>query len=172
MFTKKETTVARREAPRDPFALLRDMTKQFDRLFEEGAWPAFRWPAGFFKPVTAEVAFAPAIDVFEKDGWLVTKIDLPGMKKEDVKVEVTDGYLTIAGERKTEVEEKKEAFYRCEREYGTFYRAVPLPEGIKLEDVKATFNEGVLEVCVPMPAKPKAEARRVEIQTPAPVKAA
>jgi HSP20 family protein len=172
MLTKKETTVARRDAPRDPFALLRDMTKQFDRLFEEGAWPTARWPAGFFKPVNAEVAFQPAIDVFEKDGRLVTKIDLPGMKKEDVKVEVTDGYLSIVGERKSEVEEKKDTFYRCERQYGSFYRTVPLPEGVKLEDVKAIFTEGVLEVSVPLPAKPKADVRRVEIQTPAPAKAA
>jgi HSP20 family protein len=171
MWTKKETTVARRDAPRDPFALLREMTKQFDRLFDEGNFPALRWP-GTFKPVDAEVAFQPAIDVFEKEGRLITKIDLPGMKKDDVKVEVTEGYLTIAGERKTEVEEKKDAFYRCEREYGTFYRAVPLPEGVKLDDVKATFNEGVLEVSVPLPAKPKADVRRVEIQTPAAVKAA
>jgi HSP20 family protein len=171
MLTKKETAVARRDVPRDPFALLRDMTKPFDRLFEEGTWPTFRWPVGF-KPVNAEFAFQPAIDVFAKDGWLVTKIDLPGMKKEDVKVEVIDGYLTIAGERKSEIEEKKEAFYRCEREYGRFYRTVPLPEGIKLEDVKATFNEGVLEVSVPLPAKPKADVHRVEIQTPAAVKAA
>jgi HSP20 family protein len=86
------------------------------------------------------------------------------MKKEDVKVEVTDGHLAISGERKTEAEEKKENFYRCEREYGGFYRAVPLPEGVKLEDVKATFTNGVLEVSVPLPAKPEAKARKVEIQ--------
>jgi HSP20 family protein len=170
MLMKKETTVARKDAPRDPFAMLRDMTKQVERLFEEGNWPTFRWPADFFKPV--DVAFKPAIDVFEKDGRLVTKIDLPGMKKEDVTVEVADGYLAIAGERKSEIEEEKEAFYRCEREYGSFYRAVPLPEGVKLEDVKATFNEGVLEVSVPLPAKAKADVRRVEIQAPAPPKAA
>ena len=172
MLTKKEITVGRRDALRDPFALLRDMTKQFDRLFEEGNWPTFRWPSGFFKPVNADVAFEPAIDVFEKDGRLVTKIDLPGMTKKDVKVEVTDGYLSIAGERKSEVEEKKDAFYRCERQYGSFYRAVPLPDGIKFEDVKATFTEGVLEVSVPLPATPKADVRRVEIETPAPAKAA
>ena len=86
------------------------------------------------------------------------------MKKEDVKVEVTDGYLTISGERKTEAEEKKEQFYRCEREYGSFYRAVPLPEGVKLEDVKATFADGVLEVSVPLPAKAEPAVRKVEIQ--------
>lgn len=171
MLMKKETAVARKGAERDPFALLRDMTAQFEHIFDEGNWPTFRWPFAF-KPLTDEIAFKPAVDVFEKDGRLITKIDLPGMKKEDVTVEVTNGYLAISGERKSEMEEKKEAFYRSEREYGAFYRAIPLPEGVKLEDVKATFIEGVLEVSVPLPAKPKADVRRVEIQTPAPPKAA
>jgi HSP20 family protein len=96
----------------------------------------------------------------------VTKIDLPGMKKEDVKVEVTDGHLAISGERQRETEEKGKEFYRCEREYGSFHRAVPLPEGVRLEDVKATFADGVLEVSVPLPAKPEAKARTVEIREP------
>jgi HSP20 family protein len=172
MLTKKDTTVARRGAARDPFALLREMTSQVERIFEEGNWPTFRWPAAFTAPITNDIAFKPAIDIFENDGRLITKIDLPGMKKEDVKVEVADGYLAISGERKSELEEKKDAFYRCEREYGSFYRAVPLPDGVKLEDVKATFNEGVLEVSVPLPAKVKPEPRRVEIQTSSPAKAA
>ena len=172
MLTKKETTVARRPAARDPFALLRDMTSQFERIFDEGNWPTLRWPAALTVPMDDDIAFKPAIDVFEKGGRLITKIDLPGMKKEDVKVEVTDGYLAISGERKSEIEEQKNALYRCEREYGSFYRAVPLPEGVKLEDVQATFTEGVLEVSVPLPAKTKPEPRRVEIQTPSPAKAA
>jgi HSP20 family protein len=172
MLVKKETEVARR-VPRDPFALLRDMTAEFDRMFNEPAWPSFHWPLLRTKPRLEGVAFAPAIDVFEKENRLVTRVDLPGMKKEDVKVEVTDGYLTISGERKAEAEEKKEDFYRCEREYGSFYRSVPLPEGVKLEDVKATFTDGVLEVSLPLPAKPKAEVRTVEIQEAAkPPKAA
>jgi HSP20 family protein len=86
------------------------------------------------------------------------------MKKDDVKVEVTDGHLAISGERKTEAEEKKENFYRCERAYGGFHRVVPLPEGVKLEDVKATFADRVLEVSVPLPAKPEAKVLKVEIQ--------
>ena len=172
MLIKKDTTVARRPAARDPFSLLRDVTSQFERMFDEGNWPTFRWPAAFTTTMTDDLAFKPAIDVFEKDGRLVTKIDLPGMKKEDVKVEVSDGYLAISGERKSEIEERKDAFYRCEREYGSFYRAVPLPEGVKLEDVQATFNEGVLEVSVLLPAKIAPEPRRVEIQTPSPAKAA
>jgi HSP20 family protein len=172
MLTKKETTVARRPAERDPFAMLRDMTSQFERIFDEGNWPTFRWPAAFATRMADDIAFKPAIDVFAKDGRLITKIDLPGMKKEDVKVEATDGFLAISGERKTEIEEQKDAFYRCERDYGSFYRAVPLPEGVKLEDIQATFSEGVLEVSVPLPVKTKPESRRVEIQTPSPAKAA
>ncbi len=144
---------------RDPFTLLRQMTSDFDRMFEAPGWPSFRT-----RPVLEAATWFPEIDVFEKDGRLVTKIDLPGMKKEDVKVEVTDGKLAISGDRKTEAEEKKENFYRCEREYGSFYRAVPLPEGVKLEDVKASLSDGVLEVSVPVPAKPEAKVRKVEIQ--------
>lgn len=161
MAAKKETALA---ASRDPFSLLRQMTSEFDRVFERSGWPAFRWPT--LSARAAEEAWLPQIDVFEKDGRLVTKIDLPGLKKEDVKVEVTDGQLAISGERKSEAEEKKENFYRCEREYGSFYRAVPLPEGVALDDVKATFVDGVLEVSVPLPAKPEAKVRKVEIQEP------
>jgi HSP20 family protein len=102
--------------------------------------------------------------VFERDNKLVTRIDLPGMKKEEVKVEVTDGHLAIFGERKSEKEERKESEYRCERAYGSFYRAVPLPQGAKLDDIQATFENGVLEVTVPLPAKAPPAARRVEIK--------
>ena len=163
MFTKK-TTALTPPVARDPFAMLRQMTSEFDRMFDEPGLSFFRTP--FFRraPMAEPVAWIPGIDVFEKDNRLVTKIDLPGMKKEDVKVEVTDGQLAISGERKTEAEEKKENFYRCEREYGSFYRAVPLPDGVKLEDVKATFADGVLEVSLPLPAKPEAKVRKVEIQ--------
>jgi HSP20 family protein len=161
MATQKQTALA---TIRDPFTLMRQVTSELDRLFDEGGWPALRWPSFRTRPALEATNWFPEIDVFEKDGRLVTKIDLPGLKKEDVKVEVTDGHLAISGERKTEAEEKKEQFYRCEREYGSFYRSVPLPEGVKLEDVKATFSDGVLEVSVPLPAKPEAKVRKVEIQ--------
>jgi HSP20 family protein len=98
----------------------------------------------------------------------VTRIDLPGMKKEDVTVEVTDGHLVLSGERKRETEETKANIYRKEREYGSFYRVVPLPEGVKLEDVKATFVNGVLEVSVPLPARPDTKALKVPIDEPKP----
>lgn len=166
MTDKKDALVTR--GARDPFALLRQMTSEFDQLFGEPFFAANRWPAfkAFAMPEVAE--WTPKVDVVEKDDRLFTRVDLPGLKKEDVKVEVTDGYLVLSGERKREIEEKKDTFYRSEREYGTFYRAVPLPEGVKLEDIKATFAEGVLEVSVPLPAKAEAKVRKVEIEEPVP----
>jgi HSP20 family protein len=166
MFTKRETGLTRAAAARDPYAMIRQMAADFDRLFDEAAWPRFRAPSFAATDLPAP-AWTPGIDVFEKNNRLVTKIDLPGMKKEDVKVEVTDGQLIIAGDRKRESEEEKDNFHRCEREYGSFYRSIPLPEGTKLEDVKATFADGVLEVSAPLPARPVAKKRAVEIQEPA-----
>ena len=163
MAPRKETGLMPSRLVHDPFALIREMTSDLDRMFHEPSWPSWRWPS--LRPRReAEHAWYPQIDVFEKDNRLVTKIDLPGMKKDDVKVEVTDGQLAISGDRKRGAEEKGEDFYRCEREYGSFYRAVPLPEGVRLEDVKATFSDGVLEVSVPVPVRPEAKMRKVEIQ--------
>lgn len=147
---------------RDPFALLRQAASELDRAFDTSGWPSFRWP--LLPAKTGEAAWSPRIDVFQRDNRLVTKIDLPGLKKEDVKVEVTDGQLAISGERRTESEEKRDDFYRSEREFGSFYRAVPLPEGVTPADIKATFADGVLEVSVPLPAKAESKVHKVEIQ--------
>jgi HSP20 family protein len=162
MSEKKENTLVPTRGTRDPFALLRQMTSELDRAFE--GWPSFRWPS--FRQIAASdsATWFPKIDVFERDNRLVTRVDLPGMKKEDVSVEVTDGQLALSGERKLEKEEKKDNFYRSEREYGSFHRAIPLPAGVKLEDVKATFSDGVLEVSIPLPAKPEANVRKVQIE--------
>jgi HSP20 family protein len=162
MTIKKQPALMRKEGARDPLMMLRKMTTEFERMFEEPGWP-FRWPFFALRPFEA-ATWAPEIDVFEKDNRLVTRLDLPGVKKENVKVEVTEGMLTISGEKKTATEEKTENFYRQEREYGNFYRTVPLPEGVKYEEVKATFADGVLEVSVPLPAKIEPKAKTVEIE--------
>jgi HSP20 family protein len=163
MAEKTETALAQGRTHRDPFAMLREVASDLERAFERPFGTAFRWPS--FRDASHDGAeWAPQIDVFERDNRLVTKVDLPGLKKEDVKVEVTDGHLAISGERKSETEESKDNVYRCERSYGSFYRAVPLPEGAKLEDVKATFAAGVLEVSVPLPAKVQEKSRTVQIE--------
>jgi HSP20 family protein len=163
MAEKNELTLTPARGAGDPFALLRQMTAELDRVFDEPLWASFRFPA--FRAIEGEAAaWAPKVDVFAKDNRLVTRVDLPGLRKEDVTVEVTDGHLVLSGERKQEREEKKENVYRTEREYGRFFRAVPLPEGAKLEDVKATFADGVLEVSVPLPVRAQPAVRKVEIQ--------
>ena len=165
---KKETTLIPKREGRDPFALMR---AEFDRFFNVPGWSTLHWPTFRFGR-GEEAAWNPEIDVFERNNRLVTKIDLPGLKKEEIKVEVTDGYLAISGERRREEEEKGEEFYRCEREYGSFYRAVPLPKGVRIENVKATFADGVLEVSVPLPAKAEPTVTKVAVEEPVKAKAA
>ncbi len=131
------------------------------------AMGSFRLAHVSTRAVAAAAGWFPEVDVYPKDNRLIAKIDLPGMEKEHFKVKVTGGNLAISGERKSEAEEEKENFYRCEREFGSFYRVVPLPEGGKNEDVKATFADGVLEVSVPLPVKAEAKPQKVEIQEPA-----
>jgi HSP20 family protein len=158
MATKNALTTVR-----DPFALLRQVASELDRAFDAPGWSSLRWP--LLDGRTAEAGgWTPRIDVFQRENRLVTKIDLPGLKKDDVKVEVSDGQLEISGERRTESEEKRDDFYRSEREFGSFYRAVPLPDGVTLADVKAIFTNGVLEVSVPLPAKAEPKVHKVEIQ--------
>ena len=90
------------------------------------------------------------------------RADLPGLKKDDVKVELTDEALTLSGERKEEKEEKREGYYRSERTYGSFYRYIPLPRGTKTDTAKAEFHDGVLEVKMQVP-KSETRSRRLEI---------
>jgi HSP20 family protein len=164
MFGRKELVPVRSTA--DPFALLRRMTGELDRAFDDPFFEAFRRPV--FRGVQTPdlVEWAPKVDVFEKENRLFARVDLPGVKKDDVKVEVIENHLILSGERKVEKEETKDNVYRSEREYGSFYRAVPLPEGVTLDDVKATFANGVLEVSVPLPTRVEPKVRKVEIQEP------
>ena len=142
--TDKKALV-REGKPLDPFSLLRTLTTDIDRFFTGAGWPAFK------NGVKADVGWWPQLDVVEKNNSLVATVDLPGVNKEDVKLEFLDGQLTIAGERKREFEEEKDNVYRCEREFGSFFRTIPLPDGVKAEQVKATFVDGVLQVTVPLP---------------------
>jgi HSP20 family protein len=153
---RDKKALVRTDAP-SPFGLLRQMTSELDRMFE-GPWMV-RWPV---VPIENGAAWSPKLDVYEKDNRLITKVDLPGVKKEDVSVEVADGQLMLSGERKIESENTTDNVYRAECEYGSFYRSVPLPQGVTAEDVKATFNNGVLEVSMPLPAK--SSSRKIQVQ--------
>lgn len=163
MFEKK-SLVPRRE---DPFNLLRQMTNELDRVFDQ-PWDVFRMPLA-----SKAAEWAPKIDVITRDNKLVTRVDLPGVKMEDVNVDVADGMLTLSGERKKEMKEEKDNYFRAEREYGSFCRTIALPKGVKVDDIKATFMNGVLEVSVPLPpAAVEPASRKIAISDGSTVKAA
>jgi HSP20 family molecular chaperone IbpA len=109
------------------------------------------------------VLWTPQIETFLQGDQFVVRADLPGMKKDDVKIEVADDSVTIEGERKEEHKEEREGYYRSERSYGSFCRVVPLPEGAIPESAKASFNNGVLEVTIQAPPREVSRRRRVEI---------
>jgi HSP20 family protein len=109
-------------------------------------------------------AWAPQVEMFERDDELVLRADLPGLAKDDVKVELADNTLTIEGERRNERTEKGEGLYRSERSYGRFYRRLPLPQGVDTENANASFRDGVLEITMPAPKREPRKARQLEIR--------
>jgi len=129
-----------------PFELMRRFSEEMDRAFE--GWGLSH---GWSHAGGEATVWSPAVEVFERDNNLVVRADLPGLSKDDVKVEMTDDGLVIHGERKREHEEKGEGWYRSERSYGQFYRLIPLPDGANADQAKAKFDNGVLEVSVPVP---------------------
>jgi HSP20 family protein len=134
----------------EPFGLLRELSQEMDRAFHGSGGPQ-------------RETWAPTVDVQQCNGDVVVTADLPGLKKEDVKVELTDDALIIQGERKQEHKEDHEGYHRWERSYGKFYRAIPLPEGAKTDQAKAELTDGVLKVSVPVP-EAKKKARQIPIE--------
>jgi HSP20 family protein len=124
------------------FPMFRRLGREIDFLFDR-----FGLERTFVEP--AETVWTPDVEMFRRDNALVIRADVPGMTKNEVTVEVTDGQLVLRGERKQEKEENKEGYYRAERTFGAFYRTLPLPEGTKIDEAKATIKDGVLEVVVP-----------------------
>jgi HSP20 family protein len=153
-----------------PFALMRRVAEDMDRMFESFGFGrgrfAPRWsdlPERFAEPELA--VWAPDIEVFDREGQYVVRADLPGLRKEDVRVELTENALMLEGERRNEQEERREGFYRSERSYGRFSRVISLPEGVDTEKVEAEFKDGVLEVRLPAPRRQPQQRRQIEIRS-------
>jgi HSP20 family protein len=156
-----------------PFALMRRMADDMDRIFSDFG---FGRPSLGLSPIGGldqelwrgardiEAAWTPQVETFRRGDQFVVRADLPGLKKEDVNVEVDDGMLAISGERCDEHEENRDDYYRSERSYGTFYRAIPLPDGVAGDQCSATFKDGVLEVTLAAPKQEQKRKRQVEIR--------
>jgi HSP20 family protein len=154
---------------RDPFSmfgsdspfgsLFQRWNEEMDRFFED---------FGFGRHVATgsgrqRAQWSPEVEVRRRGNELIICADLPGLNKEDVNVELRDDAVIIQGERKEEHEDEREGWYRSERNYGSFYRTVPLPEGTITDSAKATFKNGVLEVVLQTPPK-EVTQRKVNIE--------
>jgi HSP20 family protein len=133
----------------DPFAELAEVRSRFDRMFDalntspEGSW-------------------MPAIDVVRNGDKVTVHAEVPGIKPDEVKIEIEDDVLTISGEHEEQKEDKNERYLRRERRYGSFSRSLSLPAGVDTSAIKATTHDGIVEVTIPLPTQPSKE--KVTIQ--------
>jgi len=132
----------------DPFTELGELRSRFDRLFDE-------WLDGH------ERAWTPPIDVVREDDHLVVHADLPGLKPEEVKIEVDDDILTVSGEHRESEEQKEKNYVRRERRYGSFSRSMALPPGVDAKKIEAKTHDGVVEVTIPLPKEAKKEPVKI-----------
>jgi HSP20 family protein len=132
----------------DPFSEFGELRSRFDRMFDG-------WLDGH------ERAWTPAIDVVREDDHLVLRADLPGIKPEEVKIEVEDDILTVSGEHRESKEEKDRSYVRRERRYGSFSRSMALPRGVDAKKIKAKTHNGVIELTIPLPKEAKKEPVKV-----------
>jgi HSP20 family protein len=144
----------------DPFEGLNDLQTEMARLWSQ--------PWGFPPPALRRLfepdgRWAPSMDVFERDGSLIVKAELPGIKKEDIEITLDRGDLLIRGERKAEKEVKEENYYRMERSYGSFQRRLPIPFDVKPEQIQASCTDGVLEIRIPKPPAAQPQQQKIQV---------
>lgn len=138
----------------DPFKEMRRLWDEVDRLFEDFLSGSRR----------REIAsWVPAVDVEETENEIIVKAEVPGLKKEDIKVSLTEDNLVISGERKEEKEEKAKNYHRKEIFVGKFYRSIPLPVEVQPDKAKATYENGILKIILPKSEKAKPKEIEIEI---------
>jgi len=137
-----------------PFTLMRRLSDEMDRMFSN----AF----GLQRNIGEQGIWSPVIEVRENKGNLEITAELPGLKREDVKVESTDEGLVIQGERRQEHAETRAGYHHSERSYGRFSRMIPLPQGAQTDKAKAEFKDGLLKIQVPIPDN-KPQSRQIPI---------
>lgn len=146
-----------------PVAHMRhEMDRLFDNFFSgSGATP---FSSDLFTPLAASNLLKPKVDVGATGREYSITVEVPGVRQEDVKIEIANNTMTISGEKKQEQEEKDKNYYRVERFYGSFQRVLSLPEDADQEQVQATFKNGVLTVRMPRKTLPQSDVKRIEIK--------
>lgn len=150
-------------APTRGLSPFEEMDRMFDRYFHSGLLGPLRREFPSWSELAAPFeGKMPRVDVIDRDAEIVVKAEVPGVKKEDLDVSVTDNTLTIKGSTRREEKEEKGEYYRCEISRGSFARAVALPDNIDGTKVKATFKDGILELVMPKLEQPKRRTVTIE----------
>jgi HSP20 family protein len=164
------TTKAKEIAPviPGPFSFLRKVTDDFERQL--AAWgiespffyrPLNSWLMPKIEPIETAL-WTPQVEIEQRSGNFIVRADVPGAVKDDLDIEIVEDRLVLKGERRREEKEEREGYFRTERYYGSFYRAVPLPEGVDVDSAKAEFKDGVLEITMKAP-EVKTNGKKIEI---------
>ena len=134
---------------------LADVHSDMSRLFD--------WAFGGRGNVSAFTSSsAPAVDVYEDDDAFHVRVDLPGMKRDEIDITLDNNTLTISGEKKNESETKNENVYRAERYYGKFFRSIDLPTAVNADKIDAKYKDGVLEIAVPKSEEARPKQIKIE----------
>jgi HSP20 family protein len=151
----------RSEAAQDEAFPLSSLRREMDRLFDDffTGFPRAGWLVG------EAGKLSPSVDVAETDKEVTVTAELPGLDEKDLDVNLSDGVLTLKGEKKSEKEERNKTFYRSERSYGMFERAIALPAEVLEDKVEAEFSKGVLTVRLPKSPAAQKKAKKIEIAT-------
>lgn len=184
-YVQQPSSVARRgsispvrSVASSPFELMQRMSDDMDRLLEQfgfgrvglGLGPTLGSSLisdfGSTSPLLGggQSFWAPQVETRQRGDRFVIRADLPGVNKDDVHVEVNDDVLSISGERRSQQEEDRDGVFRSERSYGSFYRAIPLPDGVNADQCEAKFNDGVLEISLPAPKHEQRKSKQIEIR--------
>ncbi len=153
---KRELAPVRR---RGPLSVFDEMERMFDRMMGRPFWP--EWPRLRWRGEGLELPF-PDVDLYEQDNTVVVKAEIPGVKKEELSVDITEDSVTISGEKKQEEKVEDKDYYRHECSYGSFTRTVAIPPGVDSGRAKASFRDGVLEVKIPK--KEEAKKKKIAIE--------
>jgi HSP20 family protein len=141
----------------DPFREVATLQNRLNSLFQD-----YNRGENAGDPVSAS-SFVPPVDIYEDDDKIVLKLEVPGLKQEDLDIQLENNTLTVRGERKFETEEKEENFHRIERRYGSFYRAFTIPNTVNADSVKADYDAGVLRIQLEKRAEAKPKQIKVQV---------
>lgn len=158
---KKEDKLAKREE-RVGISPVEEMERRFEDFFRRPF--SLLEPSGWLPRLRMPEAAGLPVDIFEERDDVVVKAELPGMKKDEIEVNITGDTITISGEKKKEEKVERKDYYRFERSYGSFSRSFTLPSGVDTGKAKAQFKDGVLELRVPKTGEAKKKEKKIKIE--------